>query len=235
MQKEEIINNIFKPSFTVLICLSTLFFVVFFGDFENILIHFFYNSSFFAFVGVFSVILLFSRIVDYIINFVKSTDWFENRKRATKGWPSKEEEFILQSLFYSGITFDELHKFANFAFDASFIAFTENSQININNYMLLARNDSEKYWLSYFRFSQREPARIKILYSIVSNFMEVLSGDISYKKELKQQAEYDLELKNIDTEKLLIAIISKEEIKKILKICDKYYKMIIDKKISPYF
>lgn len=242
MKLKDFIEKIIKPSTTSLSLLSIFFIIVFslggekdfnfdLNKFIN-LINIFYKSELFAFIGIFAIIMLLSRGVRLLDISIKSTEWFENKNRITKGWPTKEEEVVLESLFYSGISFDELYKFIHFALDASFIAFTENSQATVQNYSLLARNDSEKYWLSYFRFSHREAGRIRMLYLIISNFMEVLTGDLSYKKELKDQSEHDPELKNIDTEKLLIAIISKDEVKKIFKLCDKYYKMIIDKRIE---
>lgn len=242
MKLKDLIEKLIKPSTTSLALLSIFFLIVFsFGGervfnfdlhkFINV-INIFYKSELFAFLGLFGIIVLLSRGVRLLDISIKSTEWFENRNRITKGWPTKEEEVVLESLFYSGISFDELYKFIHFTLDVSFVAFTENSQATVHNYTLLARNDSEKYWLSYFRFSHREANRIRMLYLIISNFIEVLTGDVSYKKELKEQAEHDPELKNIDTEKLLIAIISKEEVKKTLKLCDKYYKMIIDKRIE---
>ena len=239
---KELAAKILQPSTTFLVCVVILFLIVFsFGggkDFSfNYLkflkvINVFYESQLFVFLGSLSIILLISRGIKVADLSIKSTEWFENTKRAAKGWPTKEEEVILESLFYSGINFDELYRFIHFAYDVAFVAFTENSQATVQNYTLLARNDSEKYWLSYFRFSPKDIAKIKMLYLIISNFMEVLTGDLSYKKELKDQAEHDPELKNIDIEKLLIAILNKEEIKKINIICDKYYKMIIDKKVE---
>lgn len=234
--------RILQPSTTFLVCVSIFFLLVFsFGGGKDFtfshlkflnLINIFYISEFFAYIGIICIIILISRAVKLVDLSIKSTEWFENTKRVAKGWPTKEEEVVLESLFYSGIHFDELYKFVHWAFDVSFIAFTENSQATVQNYSLLARNDMEKYWLSYFRFSHREAARIKMLYLIISNFMEVLTGDLSYKKELRDQAEHDPELKNIDTEKLLIAIINKEEIKKMNILCEKYYKMIIDKRVE---
>lgn len=234
MRFQELTAKFIKPSTTALVCVSLLFITVFTAS-ENGFQHLFtifYKSEFFAYLGCFSIVLLVSRMVKVLDFSIKSTEWFENRKRIAKSWPTEEEEVVLESLFYSGINFDELYKFVNFANEVSFIAFTENSQATVQNYTLLARNDIEKYWLSYFRFSQREVARIKILYLIISNFMEVLTDNPLYKKELKEQAKADPELKNIDTEKLLIAIISKDDIKKINLICEKYYKMIIDKRIE---
>lgn len=242
MKLKNLLEKILKPSTASLSIISIFFIIVFttggeqdfsfnVNKFSN-LINIFYRSEFFAFLGLICFVSLLARGIKLLDISIKSTEWFENKNRTTKGWPTKDEEVILESLFYSGISFDELYKFVHFALDVSFVAFTENSQATVNNYTLLARNDSEKYWLSYFRFSHREVNRIRMLYLIIANFMEVLTGDASYRKELKEQSEHDPELKNIDTEKLLIAIISKDEVKKILKLCDKYYKMIIDKRIE---
>ena len=239
---KELAVKILQPSTTFLVCVSFFFAIVFlFGGGKDLsfnhlkflnLLNIFYKSEFFAYIGIISIILLISRGVKVADLSIKSTEWFENTKRITKGWPTKEEEVVLESLFYSGIQFDELYKFVHWAFDVSFVAFTENGQATVQNYTLLARNDAEKYWLSYFRFSHREAARIKMLYLIISNFMEVLTGDLSYKKELRDQAEHDPELKNIDTEKLLVAIINKDEVKRLNLLCEKYYKMIIDKRVE---
>ncbi len=231
-----------KPSTTILVCIAVVFCAVFvFGNSpylnpinSNIgyLVNIFYKSELFVFIAFFSIIVLISRGVKVLDLSIKSTEWFENRKRIARGWPTKEEEVSLESLFYSGINFDELYRFIQFALNVGFIAFTENSQATVQSYTLLARNDSDRYWLSYFRFSQREAIRIKMLYAIISNFMEVLTGDPSYKKELKEQAISDPELKNVDTEKLLIGILNKEDVKKVNYICEKYYKMIIDKRVE---
>jgi hypothetical protein len=231
-----------KPSTTILVCVAIAFFGVlifantpYFNPRVNnfgYLINIFYKSEIFAYLGFFSIILLISRGIKVLDLSIKSTEWFENRKRIAKGWPTKEEEVTLESIFYSGISFDELYRFIQFIYNIGYIAFTENSQATVQTYTLLARNDNDGYWLSYFRFSQREAGRIKMLYAIISNFMEVLTGDPSYKKELKDQAISDPELKNVDTEKLLIGILDKEYAKKIYYICEKYYKMIIDKRVE---
>lgn len=229
---KNLIEKICYPPTIFLVCVSVLFLFVFsFQDFA-FLVEIFKNSEVFAFAGAISIMVLISRMVEIFGFSVKSIEWFESRRRLQKGWPTKKEEFLLESLFYEDITFDELYKFVHFAFDANYLAFTENSSATIQNYTLLARSDADKYWLSYFRFSHREQRRIKMLYLIISHFMEVLTGDSAYKKELMDQARNDPELKNIDIEKLLICILNKEEIKKYCYICEKYYKMTIEKKID---
>lgn len=237
---KDIIGRFFHPSTAFLSCISVFFFIVFsFGDGKDFslakifyLLSIFYKNEIFAFLGLLSVAILISRLVEALGFSIKSMEWLENKKRVQKGWPTKEEEVLLESLFYEGIVFDELYKFLDWAFDANYLAFTENGQATTQNYSLLARSDSDKYWLSYFRFSYREPARIRVLYLIISHFMEVLTGDKSYAKELKDQSLHDPELKNIDTEKLLIAIVNKDEIKKYFNLCQKYYKMIIEKRVE---
>jgi hypothetical protein len=62
--------------------------------------------------------------------------------------------------------------------------------------------------------------------------MEELTGDSTYINELKEQQKHDPELKNVDVSKLLIAIINMEEVKRYLNLCEKYYKMIIDKRVE---
>jgi hypothetical protein len=240
MRLKESIKSFILPSNIMLfiVCTSFILMTVIFNkskiqtnNFHYILSIFFYSKTF-IFVTFVCFITLLTRFLKNLgfVNLVYKK--FINKVQKNKGYPTRSERIILESLFYSGITFDELYHFAQFVSKSSFIAFTENNLIPTQHYILLTRNDSDGYWLSYFRFIHRDPERIKMLYSLISNFIEVLTGDPLYKKELREQAKTDLELRNVDTEKLLIAILNKEDIKQINYICDKYYKMIIEKRVD---
>jgi hypothetical protein len=142
--------GVFRPSTTFLVCIIFFFICVFsFGDGKPFyinklinLLEIFYKSELFAYLGIFSIILLITRCVEVAGLTIKSIEWLEKRKCLRRGWPTKEEEFVLESLFYSGITFDELHKFVHWASNSHFVAFTENSQATVQNYTLLVRDEA---------------------------------------------------------------------------------------------
>lgn len=235
-------NRIYRffPFNTFVFCVGIWFIIVLFvsadkSSFKEKIFYItdiFYQNEFFLFTGVGAIALLLMRSLVIIGIPNKLESWVQNRKRKLKKWPTLEEEILLESLFYEGINFYELNKFVQWAYDISYIAYTENNNATLKGYTLLARDETEKYWYSYFRLLYREPGRIRMLSPLVSHFIAVLTDDAVYREELKEQSKLDPELHNVDTRQLLVAILDKEKTRKYYDLCYKYYKMLIEKRVE---